>query len=94
MYLTGLARPFQGTVRLLGAIIDPQTRLGDIRITDSHRVGPKVARLGHLAAEGWTVPDGYAVTADALAATVLGRPPPVDLAPFSPARLASYSARR
>lgn len=30
------------------------------------------------------------VTADALAATVLGRPPPVDLAPFSPARLASY----
>ncbi len=34
------------------------------------------------------------VTADALAATVLGRPPPVDLAPFSPARLARYSARK
>ncbi|HET7757655.1 MAG TPA: efflux RND transporter periplasmic adaptor subunit [Steroidobacteraceae bacterium] len=32
VYLTGLARPFEGTVRLLGAIIDPQTRLGDIRI--------------------------------------------------------------
>jgi HlyD family secretion protein len=32
VYLTGLARPFQGKVRLLGAIIDPQTRLGDIRI--------------------------------------------------------------
>ena len=33
VYLTGLARPFEGRVRLLGAIIDPQTRLGDIRIT-------------------------------------------------------------
>jgi HlyD family secretion protein len=32
VYLTGLARPFQGKVRLLGAVIDPQTRLGDIRI--------------------------------------------------------------
>lgn len=33
VYLTGLSRPFQGKVRLLGAIIDPVTRLGDIRIT-------------------------------------------------------------
>ena len=32
VYLTGLERPFTGQVRLLGAIIDPQTRLGDIRI--------------------------------------------------------------
>jgi HlyD family secretion protein len=32
VYLTGLARPFQGHVRLLGAVIDPVTRLGDIRI--------------------------------------------------------------
>lgn len=32
VYLTGLSRPFEGKVRLLGAIIDPQTRLGDIRI--------------------------------------------------------------
>jgi HlyD family secretion protein len=32
LYLTGIARPFAGQVRLLGAIIDPQTRLGDIRI--------------------------------------------------------------
>jgi RND family efflux transporter MFP subunit len=32
VYLTGLAHPFEGKVRLLGAIIDPQTRLGDIRI--------------------------------------------------------------
>jgi len=32
VYLTGLERPFRGEVRLLGAIIDPQTRLGDIRI--------------------------------------------------------------
>jgi HlyD family secretion protein len=32
VYLTGLSRPFAGKVRLLGAVIDPQTRLGDIRI--------------------------------------------------------------
>jgi HlyD family secretion protein len=31
--LTGLAQDFEGRVRLLGAIIDPQTRLGEIRIT-------------------------------------------------------------
>jgi HlyD family secretion protein len=33
VYLTGVTRPFPGTVRLLGAVIDPATRLGDIRIT-------------------------------------------------------------
>jgi RND family efflux transporter MFP subunit len=32
VYLTGVTRPFSGTVRLLGAVIDPATRLGDIRI--------------------------------------------------------------
>ena len=32
VYLTGIERPFTGQVRLLGAIIDPATRLGDIRI--------------------------------------------------------------
>ena len=32
VYLTGIDRPFSGEVRLLGAIIDPQTRLGDIRV--------------------------------------------------------------
>jgi RND family efflux transporter MFP subunit len=32
VYLTGIERPFTGQVRLLGAVIDPQTRLGDIRI--------------------------------------------------------------
>jgi len=32
VYLTGLPQAFAGHVRLLGAIIDPQTRLGDIRI--------------------------------------------------------------
>jgi HlyD family secretion protein len=32
VYLTGIERPFAGQVRLLGAVIDPQTRLGDIRI--------------------------------------------------------------
>jgi pyruvate, water dikinase len=41
--------------------------LGDIRAADTPRVGPKMARLGELAAAGWRVPDGYAVTADALA---------------------------
>jgi HlyD family secretion protein len=33
VHLTGIDRPFTGKVRLLGAIIDPQTRLGDIRIS-------------------------------------------------------------
>jgi RND family efflux transporter MFP subunit len=33
VYLTGINKPFSGQVRLLGAVIDPQTRLGDIRIT-------------------------------------------------------------
>jgi pyruvate, water dikinase len=40
--------------------------LGEIRGSDAQRVGPKMARLGQLAADGWRVPDGYAVTADAL----------------------------
>jgi HlyD family secretion protein len=31
--LTGLPQAFEGRVRLLGAIIDPQTRLGEIRIS-------------------------------------------------------------
>jgi HlyD family secretion protein len=39
VYLTGLDRPFTGEVRLLGAVIDPQTRLGDIRI----RLAPDAA---------------------------------------------------
>ncbi len=33
VYLTGIDKPFDGQVRLLGAVIDPQTRLGDIRIS-------------------------------------------------------------
>jgi RND family efflux transporter MFP subunit len=33
VYITGLPKGFEGRVRLLGAIIDPQTRLGEIRIT-------------------------------------------------------------
>jgi len=41
--------------------------LGGIRAADAPRVGPKMARLGELAATGWRVPDGYAITADALA---------------------------
>jgi len=32
VYITGLSRAFEGKVRLLGAIIDPNTRLGEIRI--------------------------------------------------------------
>jgi HlyD family secretion protein len=32
VYITNVAQPFDGTVRLLGAIIDPLTRLGEIRI--------------------------------------------------------------
>jgi RND family efflux transporter MFP subunit len=30
--LSGISQPFEGTVRLVGPIIDPQTRLGTIRI--------------------------------------------------------------
>jgi pyruvate, water dikinase len=44
------------------AVVD----LGEIRAPDAGRVGPKMARLGQLAADGWRVPDGYAVTAGAL----------------------------
>ena len=40
--------------------------LGDIRGSDAGQVGPKMARLGQLAADGWRVPDGYTVTASAL----------------------------
>jgi HlyD family secretion protein len=32
VHLVGSAQPFAGRVRLLGAVIDPQSRLGDIRI--------------------------------------------------------------
>jgi RND family efflux transporter MFP subunit len=32
IYLTGLSQSFEGRVRLLGAVIDPATRLGEIRI--------------------------------------------------------------
>ncbi|HRX89316.1 MAG TPA: efflux RND transporter periplasmic adaptor subunit [Steroidobacteraceae bacterium] len=32
VYVTGVDEPFIGTVRLLGAVIDPDTRLGSIRI--------------------------------------------------------------
>lgn len=30
--LAGVAKPFAGKIRLLGAVIDPQTRLGEIRV--------------------------------------------------------------
>jgi len=32
VHLTGIERPFSGKVRLLGAVIDTQTRLGEIRV--------------------------------------------------------------
>jgi HlyD family secretion protein len=32
VYITNVARPFDGRVRLLGAVIDPNSRLGEIRI--------------------------------------------------------------
>lgn len=52
---------------MTGYVLD----LADIRIGDAGRVGPKVARLAEMAATagppgGWRVPDGYAITADAL----------------------------
>jgi HlyD family secretion protein len=33
VYLTGVDTPFEGKVRLLGAIIDPSSRLGEIRVS-------------------------------------------------------------
>ncbi len=30
--LTGLDKPYEGEIRLLGAVIDPQTRLGSVRV--------------------------------------------------------------
>jgi HlyD family secretion protein len=33
IWLTGIAQSFHGKVRLIGAIIDPQTRLNEVRIT-------------------------------------------------------------
>jgi RND family efflux transporter MFP subunit len=33
VYVTGIDTPFVGTVRLLGAVIDPDTRLGSVRIS-------------------------------------------------------------
>ena len=40
--------------------------LSEIRASHIPLVGPKMARLGQLAADGWRVPDGYAVTVSAL----------------------------
>lgn len=33
VYLTGISEPFVGKVRLLGAVIDPATRLGEVRVS-------------------------------------------------------------
>jgi len=44
----------------------PVLDLSDVRITDTSRVGPKMARLGQLASAGWPVPDGYVVCVEAL----------------------------
>ena len=40
--------------------------LSELRASDAPLVGPKMARLGQLAATGWRVPDGYAITVGAL----------------------------
>ncbi len=37
VYLTGIATPFHGQVRLVSAVIDPQTRLGEMRIALEQR---------------------------------------------------------
>ena len=57
--------PAQESLRIV-PVDDYVIDLADIRATDVPRVGPKAARLGQLAADGWQVPDGYAVTVDAL----------------------------
>ena len=40
--------------------------LSELRASHAPLAGPKMARLGQLAATGWRVPDGYAITAGAL----------------------------
>ena len=63
----GSAVPGGPTERPRGVTSGPPVLdLSGIRIADAGRVGPKVARLGQLAHAGWRVPDGYAVTVDAL----------------------------
>jgi pyruvate,water dikinase len=52
----------------------PVLDLADIQAGHAGRVGPKMARLGQLARDGWRVPDGYAITVDGLAGWL---PPPV-----------------
>ena len=49
--LTGVATTFKGRVRLLGAVIDPQTRLGEIRIslTPDPALRPGAFARGHVA---------------------------------------------
>jgi pyruvate, water dikinase len=64
--------------------------LRDVGLEQLSTAGPKLARLGRLAALGWRVPDGYVVTVPALAAWLtdearrgleaLLAPPPVDAA--------------
>lgn len=45
---------------------NPIIDLSDVRMADNARTGPKMARLGELAAQGWRVPDGYVLTVDVL----------------------------
>jgi pyruvate,water dikinase len=52
----------------------PVLDLADIQAGHAGQVGPKMARLGQLARDGWRVPDGYAITVDGLAGWL---PPPV-----------------
>jgi pyruvate, water dikinase len=53
----------------------PVLDLAAIGASHASLVGPKMARLGQLARDGWRVPDGYAVTARGLAG---GLPPDVE----------------
>jgi RND family efflux transporter MFP subunit len=49
VYLTGIATPFEGQVRLLGAIIDPGSRLGTFAFAETQRA----LRPGALRAAKW-----------------------------------------
>lgn len=44
----------------------PLLELSGVRAAAAARTGPKIGRLGELAAQGWRVPDGYVLTVDAL----------------------------
>ena len=68
VFLTGIATPFHGKVRLVSAVIDPQTRLGEMRIALEQRpdLRPGAFARGevNVGSEVWPVVAQTAVLSD------------------------------